>query len=33
LLRGNPRGAILMVARKKLQKIKRKERVVRGLKV
>ena len=33
LLRGNPRSAILMVARKKLQKIKRKERVVRGLKV
>ena len=33
LLRGEPRSAHLTVARKKLQKIKRKDRVIRGLKV
>lgn len=33
LMRGNPRSAVLMVARKKLEKSKRKERVARGLKV
>jgi len=33
LLRGSPRSAVLNVARKKLERSKRKERVVRGLKI
>ena len=33
LLRGSPRSAVLMVARKKLERSKRKERVVRGMKI
>jgi hypothetical protein len=33
LMRGVPRSAHLMVVKKRLQKTKRKERVVRGLKV
>jgi hypothetical protein len=33
MVRGNPRSAILMVAKKKLDRVKRKERVARGLKV
>jgi hypothetical protein len=33
LLRGTPRGAHLKVARRKLEKVKRKDRFVRGLKV
>jgi hypothetical protein len=32
-MRGVPRSAHLMVVKKRLQKTKRKERVVRGLKV